>query len=93
VVSLMSYPGASVALASPSAANAIHVSFAAPSAKAGHAASLFDSGLTPSEWVALVDRLGEIPDPTVGSGHSSAAIPDSGGESGANAEGGSGGDN
>jgi|HubBroStandDraft_2_1064218.scaffolds.fasta_scaffold00010_5 murein DD-endopeptidase MepM/ murein hydrolase activator NlpD len=91
VVSLMSYPGAAVALSSPRVANAIHVSFAAPSAKAGHTASLFDSGLTPSEWIALVDRLGEIPDPTVGSGHSSAAIPDNAGASGASAEGGAGG--
>jgi murein DD-endopeptidase MepM/ murein hydrolase activator NlpD len=93
VVSLMNYPGASVALASPRAANAVRVSFAAPSAKAGHTASLFDSGLTPSEWIALVDRLGEIPDPTVSSGHSSAAIPDNAGASGTSAEGGAGGNN
>jgi hypothetical protein len=92
IVSLMSYPGSARAITSPSAAAAIHVSFAAPSSQTGHAASLFNSGLTPSEWIALVDRLGEIPDPTVGSGHSGAAIPDSAGEAGKNAEGGSGGD-
>lgn len=91
IVSLMSYPGAAVAFANPSATNAIRVSFAAPAGNAGHAASVFDSGLTPSEWIELVDRLGEIPDPTVPSGHSSAAIPDAAGESGANAEGGTGG--
>jgi murein DD-endopeptidase MepM/ murein hydrolase activator NlpD len=93
IESLMSYPGSARAITTPSAADAIHVSFAAPNTQAGHAASLFDSGLTPSEWIALVDRLGEIPDPTVGSGHSSAAIPDSAGESGASTEGGTGGDN
>lgn len=93
IVSLMSYPGAARAIASPSAADAIHVSFAAPNAQTGHAASLFNSGLTPSEWISLVDRLGEIPDPTVGSGHSSAAIPDGAGEAGANVEGSSGGNN
>ncbi len=82
ILSLLSYPGASGALASPSAGNAIRVSFAPPSGAVGHAASLFASGLTPSEWIALVDRLGEIPDPTVGSGHSSAAIPDNVGASG-----------
>jgi soluble lytic murein transglycosylase-like protein len=92
IVSLMSYPGSARAITSPSAAGAIRVSFAVPNAQAGHAASLFNSGLTPSEWIALVDRLGEIPDPTVGSGHSSAAIPDSANEAATNAEGGSGGD-
>jgi hypothetical protein len=93
IVSLMSYPGAVRAITSPSAADAIHVSFAAPNTRAGHAASLFNSGLTPSEWIALVDRLGEIPDPTVGTGHSSAAIPDSPGEAATTEDGGSGGDN
>jgi murein DD-endopeptidase MepM/ murein hydrolase activator NlpD len=92
IVSLMSYPGARGALASQSAANAIEVSFAAPSGKLGHAASLVDSGLSPNEWIELIDRLGEIPDPTVGSGHSSAAIPDTGAV-GTSAEGGVGGDN
>jgi murein DD-endopeptidase MepM/ murein hydrolase activator NlpD len=91
IASLMSYPEATVTLTSPSATDAIRVSFAAPSGQAGHAASLLDSGLTPSEWIELVDRLGEIPDPTVPSGHSSAAIPDTAGESGTSAEGGEGG--
>jgi murein DD-endopeptidase MepM/ murein hydrolase activator NlpD len=91
IVSLMSYPDATVAFANPSATNAIRVSFATPAGTAGHAASLFDSGLTPSEWIELVDRLGEIPDPTVPSGHSSAAIADGAGESGASTEGGAGG--
>ena len=91
IVSLMSYPGARGALASQDAANAIEVSFAAPSGKLGHAASLVDSGLSPSEWIELIDRLGEIPDPTVGSGHSSAAIPDTTVASATSADGGAGG--
>jgi membrane-bound lytic murein transglycosylase B len=93
ILSLMSYPGAQATRVSASAADAIKVSFGAPNSKAGHAASLFDSGLSPSEWIELVDRLGEIPDPTVGSGHSSAAIPDNAGPSGTGAEGEAGGDN
>jgi murein DD-endopeptidase MepM/ murein hydrolase activator NlpD len=76
IVSLMNYPGAAGAIVNPSAASAIHVTFAALGTTKAHA-SLFGAGLTPSEWIELVDRLGEIPDPTVGSGHSSAAIPDS----------------
>ncbi len=84
IVSLMSYPGAAGALESASARDAIQVSFGAlPLAGTGgaggaHAAALSASGLTPSEWIELIDRLGEIPDPTVGSGHSSAAVPDAG---------------
>jgi membrane-bound lytic murein transglycosylase B len=91
IVSLMSYPAATVAFVSPGAADAIRVSFAEPTGKGARAASLLASGLSPSEWIELVDRLGEIPDPTVPSGHSSAAIPDTAGESGASAEGGEGG--
>ena len=81
IVSLLSYPGAAGALASPSAGDAIRVSFSSPGAQDAHAARLYDSGLTPSEWIELIDRLGEIPDPTVGSGHSVAAIPDNPSES------------
>jgi membrane-bound lytic murein transglycosylase B len=91
ILSLTSYPGSAVGLASATAANWIGVSYATPGADAGHAASLLDAGLTPNEWIELVDRLGEIPDPTVGSGHSSAAIPDRAGEPAASAEGGAGG--
>jgi hypothetical protein len=89
IASLMSYPGAAAALESPSAADAIRVTFGALGAAGAHAAALSASGLTPSEWIELIDRLGEIPDPTVGSGHSSAAIPasDAAGASATTAEG------
>jgi murein DD-endopeptidase MepM/ murein hydrolase activator NlpD len=76
ILSLMSYPGAAAAIDSRRAAGAIHVAFAALGTESAHAAALSASGLTPNEWIELIDRLGEIPDPTVGSGHSSAAIPD-----------------
>ena len=74
IVSLMSYPGAAVTVERSSATDAIHVAFGALGAHGARAAALSSSGLTPSEWIELVDRLGEIPDPTVASGHSSAAI-------------------
>ena len=86
ILSLMSYPGAAAALASPSAADAIQIAFAALGGASGHTAALAAAGLTPSEWIELIDRLGEIPDPTVGSGHSSAAIPDGTGAQGAEGE-------
>jgi hypothetical protein len=74
IVSLMRFPGATNTVAKPHT-RAIHVSFALPIG-AAHAAGLFDSTLTPAQWTRLVTRLGEIPDPTVTSGPSSAAIPD-----------------
>jgi murein DD-endopeptidase MepM/ murein hydrolase activator NlpD len=79
IVSAMSYPGAAAAITSPSAGAAIRVAFGALGSEAAgaHAASLAASGLAPNEWIELIDRLGEIPDPTVAGGHSSAAIPDS----------------
>jgi membrane-bound lytic murein transglycosylase B len=75
IASLMSYPGAAATLQSASAADAIRVTYGALGAAGAHAAALSASGLSPSQWIELIDRLGEIPDPTVGSGHSSAAIP------------------
>ncbi len=86
ILSLMNYPGAAAAVASPSAADAIHIAFAALGGGSGHTAALAAAGLTPSEWIELIDRLGEIPDPTVGSGHSSAAIPDGVATAGAEGE-------
>ena len=66
IVSLMSYPDAAGALASPSASQAIDVAFGSTDGAAAHAAGLRGSALTPSEWIKLIARLGEIPDPTVG---------------------------
>jgi hypothetical protein len=91
IVSLMSYPGAAGALASPNASNAIEVAFGSPGGGLARAAGLEASGLTPSAWTRLIARLGEIPDPTVDSGHSAAAVPDSPGESVARTAGGAGG--
>jgi hypothetical protein len=73
IVSLMSYPGAAGALTRPSARSAIHVAF--PPLNAAHGVRTFGSALTPDQWIRLIARLGEIPDPTVSSGPSAAAIP------------------
>ncbi len=91
IVSLMSFPGASVALASPGARDSIHVAFSTPSTGVGHAAGLLDSSLSPSDWIKLIARLGEIPDPTVGRGPSAAAIPDNPSVGSTTTEGGAGG--
>ncbi len=86
ISSRTSYPDIANTVASPGLrGNAIRVEFAplqgggAAPGKA-RAAGAFDSGLAPSQWVQLVARLGEIPDPKVASGPSAAAIPDNPGE-------------
>ncbi len=86
IVSQMSYPGAAGAIARASAGDAIGVTYEAPGSGQAHTAGLFDSSLSPSEWIRLIARLGEIPDPTVASGPSPAAIPDARGGTGAGGE-------
>jgi murein DD-endopeptidase MepM/ murein hydrolase activator NlpD len=75
IASLLDYPSAKIASASPTARSAIRVDFAAQGSAVSRAAGL-DSVLSPSEWIKLTARLGEIPDPTVARGPSAAAIPD-----------------
>jgi murein DD-endopeptidase MepM/ murein hydrolase activator NlpD len=75
IVSAMSYPGATNA-STRSSARDIHLSFSPLSGGIAHAAGVFDSALSANQWIRLIARLGEIPDPTVASGPSPAAIPD-----------------
>jgi hypothetical protein len=75
IVSLMSYPGAAGALTRPSAQSAIHVAFDPLNRGSAHGARSYGSALTPDEWIRLIARLGEIPDPAVASGPSPASIP------------------
>jgi hypothetical protein len=74
IISLMTYPGADNTLAMADHYNHIHVGFRPLAESAGLGASL-SSSITPSEWIKLIDRLGEIPDPAVANGPSAAAIP------------------
>jgi murein DD-endopeptidase MepM/ murein hydrolase activator NlpD len=76
IISLMSIPGTTNTLAKPSARDWIYVSFSSLGGSGAHAAGVLGSALTPNEWIKLIARLGEIPDPTVASGPSTAAIPD-----------------
>ncbi len=83
-----SYPGAPSTLAARRRGDSIHVAFAPlegeprpggrgpnPKGKA-RSAGIFSAAITPGQWVQLIARLGEIPNPKVGSGPSAAAIPD-----------------
>jgi hypothetical protein len=76
IVSLTSYPGAAGAISKPSARSSIQVAFSPLSQNGAHGARRFSSPLSPAGWIRLIARLGEIPDPTVQSAPSSAAIRD-----------------
>jgi len=81
IVSPTSYPGTDNTVAAPGHGEDIRVEFT-PLQGTGRvtgearSASAFGAAITPGQWVQLIARLGEIPDPKVGSGPSSAAIPD-----------------
>ncbi|HEX4363286.1 MAG TPA: lytic murein transglycosylase [Solirubrobacteraceae bacterium] len=65
IISLMTYKDATNTLALADHADHIHVGFRPefdPSTKAGKAA---ESVLKPSQWIKLIDRLGQISNPTV----------------------------
>jgi hypothetical protein len=86
IVSQMNYPGAPNTLALPGHEKSIHVAFAplqgaGRTASDAHAADALSSAITPGQWIQLIARLGEIPDPKVSSGPSAAAIPDQPGTS------------
>jgi hypothetical protein len=81
IISLTSVPSAANTVAAPGQRNSIRVEFAplqgaARSAAKARAAGAFSSGIAPRQWIQLIARLGEIPDPKVGSGPSTASIPD-----------------
>jgi hypothetical protein len=78
VVSAIGIPGAGIAVTS-SRAHGIGVSFAPTHARLAGALGAIPT-LTPGGWVRLIARLGEIPDPAVGRGPSSAALQVTGSE-------------
>jgi murein DD-endopeptidase MepM/ murein hydrolase activator NlpD len=94
IISAMGYPGVAEAIDEPSVNADIRVAFSPAGVGLAHAADAFASGLTPNEWIKLISRLGEIPDPTVAGKPSAAAIPDTpgpaGSENGKEAAGGNG---
>ncbi len=82
IVSAISYPGADNTLTLPGNRGLIHVVFASPRSAGAprgvRVAAVAGSPLTPSQWLQLVAQLGEIPEPSVSSKPSAAAIPDPG---------------
>ncbi len=76
IASSTALPGVANSVALPGYEGLIHVSFTSVGNGDAHTATVTGSGLSPAQWLALVARLGEVPDPTVSSKPSSAAIPD-----------------
>jgi hypothetical protein len=68
--------GAANTVVLPGYAGSIHVAYTPLGGVRARAAGVPDSGLTPAQWLKLVARLGEVPDPTVSPKPSPAAIPD-----------------
>jgi hypothetical protein len=68
------FAGAANSVALPVYRGVIHIAFT-PLGGASARAAGFGSGLTPAQWLELIARLGQVPDPAVGSKPSPAAIP------------------
>lgn len=82
ILSANSYPGTDNTLTLPGHRGVIRVDFGAtpgaPPAGRARAARAVASSLPPSQWIQLISRLGEIPEPAVAGAPSAAAIPDPG---------------
>lgn len=75
ILSATNVPGTANTFVKSSARDYISVAFSPPSGGGARTAA-FGSVLSAKEWIKLIARLGEIPDPTVAGGPSPAAVPD-----------------
>ncbi|MDQ3148938.1 MAG: lytic murein transglycosylase [Chloroflexota bacterium] len=64
IITLMNYEGATNTLAMGDHADHIHLGFR-PQFQAGKGGRVTESVLKPSQWIKLIDRLGQIDNPTV----------------------------
>ena len=69
-------PKAANVVALPARTDRIRVSYGRGGGHSAHSASVLVGGLSPAQWVELIARLGQIPDPNVTDKPSPAAIPD-----------------
>jgi hypothetical protein len=87
IISQTRYPGNDNTLASVRHRDRIHVDFQPLYAVSSHLHGAFSASVSPSEWIQLIARLGEIPNPRVQRGPSAASIPDQAGAAPANGKG------
>ncbi len=78
IISPVAYPAAKGIVVRPSNHSYIQLVFSPPVRvqTLAHASDVLGAGLSANEWLQLIARLGEIPNPTVASKPSAAAIPD-----------------
>jgi Transglycosylase SLT domain len=69
-------PKATNVVVVPGHPDRIRISYGLHGAHGAHTASFLGGGLSPAQWVKLIARLGQIPDPNVTAKPSPAAIPD-----------------
>ena len=65
IISLMTFPGADNTLALPDHYNHIHIGFHPLYGAEHKLAKQIDAILKPNQWIRLIDRLGQIDNPTV----------------------------
>jgi len=78
LISLMTYPGVSYAWAQGDHADHIHVGFSALPGESTGATPSQATVLKPNQWLKLIDRLGQLPNPTVPVKPSPYSLPDNG---------------
>jgi hypothetical protein len=78
IVSAISLPGSDNTFTLPGHSGLIHVAFASASRAGARAARVSGSPISAGQWLALIAQIGEIPEPSVSSKPSAAAIPDPG---------------
>uniref|UniRef100_UPI0035652332 lytic murein transglycosylase n=1 Tax=Paraconexibacter sp. TaxID=2949640 RepID=UPI0035652332 len=74
IISLMTFDGADNTIAMPDHADHIHIGFRPLYTENGKLAKQLNSALKPSQWIKLIDRLGDIDNPTVATTPSKYAI-------------------
>jgi hypothetical protein len=79
IISQIRYPGTDNTLASVRHTDRVQVAFQPLYAVSSHLHGAFSAAVSPTEWIQLIARLGEIPNPQVQRGPSAASIPDQAG--------------
>ena len=75
IISTMSYPGTDNTIALPNHTSSIHIGFQPLYTSDPKLASQVNARLKPSQWIKLIDRLRQIPNPVVPVRPTGAAIP------------------
>ncbi|WP_158276851.1 lytic murein transglycosylase [Paraconexibacter algicola] len=75
IISLMAFEGTDNTLALPDHADHIHVGFRPQVAGTGQLGQQIDAVLKPNQWTTLIERLGQLDNPSVATAPSDVSIP------------------